>query len=583
MQIGGLILQGIAWFLFVGYLESHSPTPSGKMPSQWDRRYYRVNDSKGEEVLLIKKAAGRGAWYVVRPDNSIAKLDTSKQITVKASPLNGVAYSPVSPMAAPMRAMLVAQADQAAAGTLVVPTLPQFQPGRRGWLRALLVLGAWPAQCGTYLRWCLRSKWRALGLVVVLYIASEVMDALGIWNFARSVYGVAESTIDQARVVAGEVEGAWSSMWAAAEMAWAFLSFFGDPLNVLWYSMLGLVLLRAFGDVGEEESSPTSSAASSENGTPPETPRMGDIIGVMEVKGLLERQMAVIETLKEEQMALREGVELARERYQADHLLKDAEEERRAAWRATDRQEIQALARKVDEFRSALGKGSTSSGSFERIGAEIEVDETPAPASPGAKLDASVQEAIHRMQRKAELPQAVFLEALKSWKEVPGWNDHFPVGYRTRVAGEFLSEVYGGGDTGERWARSYIAQKNAAKSHAIKELIPTMIAIDTMILVDRDPGVINRVSLEKLCRKAMGLVEAWRKVEVESDWNRPSGASKSWKSKVAYDEAKRIDPSMADENMFKIRKLEDEVRAETEREAGLLKARLKIEKHKAEE
>ena len=146
-----------------------------------------------------------------------------------------------------------------------------------------------------------------------------------------------------------------------------------------------------------------------------------------------------------------------------------------------------------------------------------------------------------------------------------------------------MGEIYSGGTNAEKWGRAFIAQRGAQRIHALRELLPILMAVDTMLLVDRDPGVINRVALEKLCRKAMGIVEAWRKVEQESDGNRPPNAGKQWKSKVNYEEARRIDPSMLDESLFRIRDLEDEVRKETEREAGLLKAKIKLEKHKGDE
>ena len=40
---------------------------------------------------------------------------------------------------------------------------------------------------------------------------------------------------------------------------------------------------------------------------------------------------------------------------------------------------------------------------------------------------------------------------------------------------------------------------------------------------------------------------------------------------------------MSEEGLFRIRALEDEVRTETDREAGLLKAKMRLEKHKGEE
>ena len=73
-------------------------------------------------------------------------------------------------------------------------------------------------------------------------------------------------------------------------------------------------------------------------------------------------------------------------------------------------------------------------------------------------------------------------------------------------------------------------------------------------------------------------VEVWRGVHPESDWSRPAG-SKSWKSKVGYEAARRIDPSLLEETPFTIRPLQEEVRKELERDASLLKARQKLDKY----
>ena len=71
------------------------------------------------------------------------------------------------------------------------------------------------------------------------------------------------------------------------------------------------------------------------------------------------------------------------------------------------------------------------------------------------------------------------------------------------------------------------------------------------------------------------------KVSTKNDWLRPSGAAaKGWKSKVEWDEARRIDPQLArDEDTFRNRELEQETRTEIEREALLLKARNKLNEH----
>ena len=67
-------------------------------------------------------------------------------------------------------------------------------------------------------------------------------------------------------------------------------------------------------------------------------------------------------------------------------------------------------------------------------------------------------------------------------------------------------------------------------------------------------------------------------VHQESDWSRPAGA-KTWKIKVDYEAARRVDPSLLEEVPFNIRPLQEEVRKELERDASLLKARAKLDKY----
>ena len=122
------------------------------MPAQWDRRYYRIDDSHGQGILLLKRTGTRGVWIVVRPDNSIARLNIQQRATVAVQPLANVNYLPASAMAAPMRAMLIAQADQVLAGGLQAPDLAPYAPGRRGWWRAFLLLGACPTSLARALR-----------------------------------------------------------------------------------------------------------------------------------------------------------------------------------------------------------------------------------------------------------------------------------------------------------------------------------------------------------------------------------------------------------------------------------------------
>ena len=57
--------------------EEGSAAPVPPMPlGTWDRRYYRISGSTGEEVLLVKRVAG-SRWLVLKPDRSLRVLLTS--------------------------------------------------------------------------------------------------------------------------------------------------------------------------------------------------------------------------------------------------------------------------------------------------------------------------------------------------------------------------------------------------------------------------------------------------------------------------------------------------------------------------
>ena len=65
-------------------------------------------------------------------------------------------------------------------------------------------------------------------------------------------------------------------------------------------------------------------------------------------------------------------------------------------------------------------------------------------------------------------------------------------------------------------------------------------------------------------------------MQKESDWKKPGG-SESWKSKVDYEDWKRIDPAYEEkDHLFVNRPAEDERRAEMERDAQMLKAKFKL-------
>ena len=74
----------------------------------------------------------------------------------------------------------------------------------------------------------------------------------------------------------------------------------------------------------------------------------------------------------------------------------------------------------------------------------------------------------------------------------------------------------------------------------------------------------------------MGIKLAYKNVTKEADWKKGGGA-KTWTSKVDKEIWRRTDPTIDDtDHYFVNRKAEDEVRAEMDRDAALLKAKAKL-------
>ena len=140
------------------------------------------------------------------------------------------------------------------------------------------------------------------------------------------------------------------------------------------------------------------------------------------------------------------------------------------------------------------------------------------------------------------------------------------------------------GKTAKQWAKDLINEKHLGDCDEARDLIPVMSALDSMVLVDQKEGVINTVAFERLARKALGIVKAYRNCVGVGDWRRPKDA-KNWHAKVDYELWKRIDPSKsgADELAFVNRRVEEEVREEVDREASVLKSRAKLAEQKGKD
>eukprot|EP00972_Heterocapsa_arctica_P038045 5600546-Heterocapsa_arctica.AAC.1 len=78
-------------------------------------------------------------------------------------------------------------------------------------------------------------------------------------------------------------------------------------------------------------------------------------------------------------------------------------------------------------------------------------------------------------------------------------------------------------------------------------------------MTDREKGLLNRVSVERLARKAYALARAFRLCQTEADWRRPKGKDgNSWKTKIDWESARRIDPMLGDDGLITIPSVDEE-------------------------
>ena len=161
---------------------------------------------------------------------------------------------------------------------------------------------------------------------------------------------------------------------------------------------------------------------------------------------------------------------------------------------------------------------------------------------------------IDKLKKTAERPQQRFLAALEHFQkeDVADWAAHFPVGFRERVAPSWLGEVYATGMTAQAYAKDFVKTRGLGEHNGAREIIPTLAAVDTMLLEDQVPGAINSITLERLCRKAFGIVSAFKAVERRDDWKKPQNAPKTWRSRVNEEIWRRIDPAKSglEDNQF---------------------------------
>ena len=102
--------------------------------------------------------------------------------------------------------------------------------------------------------------------------------------------------------------------------------------------------------------------------------------------------------------------------------------------------------------------------------------------------------------------------------------------------------------------------------------------IDKRVLYGKDLDVLNSEDLERMCRRAMGIIKAWEPVLCKDDWSRPKSAGKDWKSKVDMEAQVRLDPDCQEGEMFRYVDIQEEIRSARDYDAKELMSKAKYEK-----
>ncbi|CAK0860440.1 unnamed protein product [Prorocentrum cordatum] len=548
-----------------------------QMPVEpWSRRFYRQSATDGVEVQMVRRKSGN-VWAVIGPDLSLGLICITAKTTIFTDPVAGIRWRPMPPLSSAQRGAYVSQATEGLRAS-TVPTLPLYRPGRGGQqamaVNVLYAVLSSAASSLKTLRWSLRGPKRFLGVLAALFALYELLVLLGVIEYMKEVWVYTISYLVMAKdafMESSEIVQEWIAYpWEWKEWAQKLM-----PLQ-RWLAMfLALILptvwaAHEWSDSGEHgESSIGSSSASSVDvpvgsaaSAPPPMPPPGYPSG-----GESAALASQLNDLVESQKAMMEEISEIRTAERSRELRRDA-----------NKQVIECVIAHLDQFEGVAaieGAGASSSA--------VAVPGSPAKTTPAAMMETpekrvatsqpeAAELAIRRMRFKAQLPQQVFMEQLDECKEIEPeeWNSRMPEGYRQLISAEVLSEIYSSGKTAEAWARDFIRDRGLNDCKTAREMIAAFAAVDTMLMTDRQKGLLNLVSFERLVRNGCAIVRVYRNVNSRDDWSRPEDAN-NWKSKVDWEAARRLDPQLADESTIRVMSAEEEMKNAMGRDAQLMK------------
>ena len=220
-----------------------------------------------------------------------------------------------------------------------------------------------------------------------------------------------------------------------------------------------------------------------------------------------------------------------------------------------------------------------NSGDFVRVATPASDTSGGSAASAGnVKEHSKINGIIQQLQKLNYNPQQVWLEALREYQEIALDRWPLPVGYRSRVAPEYFSKVYGAPRTAVEYGQKWVEDHHLSGCSWSRGYLDALACADRLLLNDRSPGIVNSTSLEYLARKAYGFEAGFALVRQESDWRKPRNAGKDWSTKVDFEIIRRIDPGIQSDFMGGeyMRDTREEMRVEMGRDADFAKVQLKL-------
>ena len=551
------------------------------MPTAWDRKLIQLGSHHGEEVSLIRRATENGYWLVATPSLAIYKVQLSNRRDVRSAgqPRNGVRYRPMEVLALDQKARLQAEADRLfAAGTHGVPELRSQDRGSF-WRRAVAVTTFLPLHFWKVARWSTKTPFRCICLLGCIYLTMESLNITGVFAFMHGHVTSLHQWAYTLGVMIGETSE-WASGWIDTLGSWyEWVGKHVDPWKIPTV-LLGFFLAYHMCEQYYESTTPLDTPAASGRSTPDSVDTASSqalhqlsasvstqaeaMVKLMEKLQRLEHEQSVTRVNEANKFATDQEVQHAR--------FQSQQERHEMSWK--DMQE------RVSQFEKILQEDrSSATGGPRRARSQDQVVEDQGEEKMAvAEKDAEMAILVKRLQKDAQTPQEIFVQALKEWKEEDKeiWATNFPPGYRERTAAHTLGEIYSTGKTGKEWGKEWLKTKGVGDSQEAREILPPLCALDAIFIIDRVKNAINQVGVEKLVKKVNGIRAGYAQVQKESDWKKPGG-SKSWKSRVDYEDWKRIDPAYEEkDHLFVNRPAEDERRAEMERDAQMLKAKFKL-------